>query len=391
MTSDNSRHRLGLLAITALSLFGALFARLWFLQVVEGETPRGRRSPATPSGSSIEPAPRGRILDRNGVVLVDNRESIVVAIDTQEFAELDEGRADPHPRAAGHGAEPQPAARRRHDRRGALQAARRHPVSAGSGPIPVAEDITVDQEIYFREQADRFPAVVVERQTVRDLPLRVAGRARARLRRLHQRGAVRTTCEERPARDKPYVQTDEIGKSGVEASYEEYLPGHARAGGSTRSTGATGWCARSDAERASPKPGDDVYLAIDVRVQDKTESSLRQGLEERRGTPGELGMFPAEAGAAVVVGPGQRPGPGHGVVPDLRPVDARRRHQCPVWRDLQGLPAAGSCENIDDEIAAIPAEDRPVPKLLNRAIAGRLPAGLDLQAGHRLRRPQARA
>ena len=37
MTSDSSRHRLGLLAVAALSLFAALFARLWFLQIVEGD------------------------------------------------------------------------------------------------------------------------------------------------------------------------------------------------------------------------------------------------------------------------------------------------------------------------------------------------------------------
>jgi cell division protein FtsI/penicillin-binding protein 2 len=36
MTTPDHRHRLGILAVAALSLFGALFARLWILQVVEG-------------------------------------------------------------------------------------------------------------------------------------------------------------------------------------------------------------------------------------------------------------------------------------------------------------------------------------------------------------------
>lgn len=87
MTSDNARHRLGLLAVATLSLFGALFARLWFLQVVEGDTARAVAS-SNSTESVITPAPRGRILDRNGVVLVDNRESIVVGIERQEFEEL---------------------------------------------------------------------------------------------------------------------------------------------------------------------------------------------------------------------------------------------------------------------------------------------------------------
>jgi len=91
MTSDSSRHRLGLLAVAALSLFGALFARLWFLQIVEGETARAEAASNT-TEVVITPAPRGRILDRNSTVLVDNRESIVVGIEAQDFADLPKGQ-----------------------------------------------------------------------------------------------------------------------------------------------------------------------------------------------------------------------------------------------------------------------------------------------------------
>ena len=89
MNSDNSRHRLGLLAIFALSLFGALFARLWFLQVVEGPDLEAQVN-QNARREVVIPAPRGRILDRNGIALVTNREVIVVAVDTQAHAELDE-------------------------------------------------------------------------------------------------------------------------------------------------------------------------------------------------------------------------------------------------------------------------------------------------------------
>ena len=89
MTSDSSRHRLGLLAVAALSLFGALFARLWFLQIVEGDTAQAEAT-ANTNKVVITPAPRGRILDRNGTPLVDNRESIVVGIDAQKFDDLKE-------------------------------------------------------------------------------------------------------------------------------------------------------------------------------------------------------------------------------------------------------------------------------------------------------------
>ena len=44
-------------------------------------------------------------------------------------------------------------------------------------------------------------------------------------------------------------------------------------------------------------------------------------------TPEPVGYPPAPAGATVVDRPDQRPGPGHGLVPHLRPARVRRRHQ----------------------------------------------------------------
>lgn len=93
MTSDSSRHRLGLLAVTALSLFAALFARLWFLQVVDAEA-FTLQAEGNATQTVVTPAARGKILDRNGVVLVDNRPSIVVAVDRQAFDDLDEEQQD---------------------------------------------------------------------------------------------------------------------------------------------------------------------------------------------------------------------------------------------------------------------------------------------------------
>src|SRR4051794_13760387 len=87
MNADNARPRLGLLAITALSLFGALFARLWFLQIVEGQT-LAEQVTSNTRRTVIVQAPRGRILDRTGVVLVDNRDSTVVGIDFDQWSAL---------------------------------------------------------------------------------------------------------------------------------------------------------------------------------------------------------------------------------------------------------------------------------------------------------------
>lgn len=290
MTSDGSRHRLGLVAITALSLFGALFARLWFLQVVDTES-LGQQITSNAQEVVVVPAPRGRILDRNGAVLVENRQSIMVAIDGQELAELDE-----------------PEQERVLERLTTSLNRYRPPdnpltvefVEARLAderfsrfrPVPVAEDITVDQEIYFREQAERFPAVVVERQSVRQYNY---GSLAA-----HVMGYVGGLTEEqyddltRTKGPKPYEKSDDIGKAGVEMTYEPYLRG--TPGRRVFEVDRTGRIVQEiRSERRDPVPGDDLHLSIDARIQYKAEEALQAQIVASK--------TPTPAGAATVLDP----------------------------------------------------------------------------------------
>ena len=72
MTQDSSRLRLGILGMVVLSLFCALLARLWYLQVLASPTLAVEAQNNSVAVVYTE-APRGRILDRNGKVLADNR------------------------------------------------------------------------------------------------------------------------------------------------------------------------------------------------------------------------------------------------------------------------------------------------------------------------------
>ncbi|HEX2578237.1 MAG TPA: penicillin-binding protein 2 [Aquihabitans sp.] len=290
MTNDNSRHRLGLVAITALSLFGALFARLWFLQIVEGETLEARVN-SNAQRVVVMPAPRGRILDRNQAVLVDNRESIVVAIDSQAFADLEKPERE---RLLERLSTALNRARPPEDQLTVAAIRKRLNDTRFSRfrPIPIGEDISVDQEIYFREQADRFPAVVVERQTVRSYPY---GSLAA-----HVLGYVGGVTEDDYARlrgqggPKPYEKSDEIGKAGVEATYEEHLRGVP--GRRVYEVDRSNRVVREIASlRREPKPGDDVHLSIDARIQYKTEEALQAKIL--------ASDTPTPAGAATVMDP----------------------------------------------------------------------------------------
>ena len=78
MDTDSKQLRLSAVGIVAISLFLALFVRLWFLQGIDRQ--EFEAASVTNRLRVIhEEAPRGRILDRNGKVLVDNRTSSVVA------------------------------------------------------------------------------------------------------------------------------------------------------------------------------------------------------------------------------------------------------------------------------------------------------------------------
>ena len=88
MNDDGAgRLRLRIFAFVAFSLFGALVARLWYLQGIENEV---FEEAATTNVLELvyEEAPRGRILDRNGRVIVDNRVVQVVTIDRTALEDL---------------------------------------------------------------------------------------------------------------------------------------------------------------------------------------------------------------------------------------------------------------------------------------------------------------
>ena len=78
--------RLSALAIVALSLIGALTARLWFLTAVEGRAAVEAADANRIRTLHIQ-APRGRIFDRDQQVLVDNRQVRQIRVDTRVLDE----------------------------------------------------------------------------------------------------------------------------------------------------------------------------------------------------------------------------------------------------------------------------------------------------------------
>jgi penicillin-binding protein 2 len=296
---DVPRLRLSVLGVVAVALFAAMFARLYDLQIV-GTSRYQVQAEANRVRLVQVPAPRGRILDRNGKVLVDNRISVVVAVDRTEFSRLSERRQDDvlarlvwelNTVAGQTGRRPtdvEQLRRRINDERFSRYA-----------PIPIAQDVPDWLMIYVAEHADEFPSVTVQRTTVRSYPYGALGSNVLGYVGKINEGEL---AEREGERAKPYNLNDDIGKAGVELSYENHLrgtPGRRRI-----EVDAQGDPVRVISERLA-KPGSDVVLGIDIDIQALAQQRLQQGLESARSRPPRPGQPPNEGtrGAVVVEDP----------------------------------------------------------------------------------------
>ena len=84
--NETGRYRMRVLAIIGLSMFAALGARLWYLQVMVSEEAMATARSNITRVVAV-PAPRGRILDVHGRTLVGNRLTTVLTMNRNELDE----------------------------------------------------------------------------------------------------------------------------------------------------------------------------------------------------------------------------------------------------------------------------------------------------------------
>ena len=298
--------RLYVIGIVAVCLVAGLFARLWYLQVLE------REELQTAAAANIlrvvyTEAPRGRIFDAQDRILVDNRVVQVVTIDRLEFqAALDQSEQREVLLQLAEIVS-------RSGRLTKVSHITERLSSLEFGPfdrVPVAFDIDPDLLLYLGERPDLFPGVSVEERTVRSYPY---GELAAHL--LGYVGPL-TQSEYRAQNAQidpsdPYAKTyqpgDEIGKSGVERIFENELRGVP--GVRVFEVNRLDEIVRVHHDKGRvPVPGSDVHLTIDLDIQSLVERELRRGLDEaRRQEPPEenpdVPDFVASAGAAVALDP----------------------------------------------------------------------------------------
>ena len=285
MNPDSLRFRMTALGVGVACLFGALFVRLWYLQVLDASQ---YKVAAQRNGVRLVylPAPRGRILDRNGKVLVDNTVVDVLTVDRSAIMK--------------HPSEIALLSTVLNEPAEAVKLRILDPRYDSLAPVPIFQP-DADQITYVEEHSTEFPDVQVAQQIVRTYP---NGTLAAHV--LGYVGEINSS-ELTAHKGQGYRPGDNIGKSGIELAYESALRG---APGVRKLEVDSNGNVLGTLDTQAPVQGHDVRLTIDLNVQRLAEESLSEGLATARSTVDLVKNsqfsghdYPAPAGAAVVLDP----------------------------------------------------------------------------------------
>lgn len=276
---------LAVFAVLAV-LFSGLVGRLGQMQLTDAVAETA--APVTAEQVVHVPAPRGRILDRNGVPLADNAVRLDVTVDRGVLADLDDGgRSSLRALAETLGTTPDALA----DRLtlcGAPDAAPPPRCWPGSAyvPVTVAEGVSPRLALGLGERAERHPGVEVVRTAVRrDRNDALAPQTIGYL--------TPADAETLASSDGRVHDGDLVGRAGLELEYDDVLRGEA--GRNEVRVDARGVVTET-VRTVDPVPGDDLVTTLDATVQRRTQAALARGTAQARSRG-----LPADEAAAVVV------------------------------------------------------------------------------------------
>ena len=315
-------------------VFAVLAARLWSMQLVSSDE-YAEEAESNRTRTVTTAAPRGRILDRNGVEIVSNRSSLTVAADSDVSSD------DVQMQLLGNliGMPRQAVYRKIQDTSEGAQSAR-----------SVAVDVSRRVVAYIGEHPSVFPGVSVLQRSQRSYP-----RGALASHVVGYTGTVTSDQLESSSDDESavaYTSGDVVGQAGVELMYESVLQGirgeqkvYVDSNGNVLSTSTS----------IEPQSGSDVYLTLDADIQKAAEESLQSVIADtkKRG-------YDCVGGSAVCI--------------DCTNGEVLAMASAPTFS-----PAifVGGISTSDWD--ALSSEDSNYP-LMNRAIAGQYPSASTIKA-----------
>jgi len=355
--------RVAIFGGVALALFAIVFFRLWYLQVLSGDKYLAEARVNRVRELRIQ-APRGKIVDRNGKVIVRNRQAVVVELDPARLPDAERQAAADWGRKAG-----QRAARPKGKRGDPVRyppiatkelAARYRALGAVVGKsarrihrevvrslvlvpyssVRIKTDVSPSILSFISERPERFPGVKVERTYLRDYPngslaaqiLGTVGEINPQQLKLSRYRGVRPGTT--------------IGTGGLERTYDRYLRGvdgiqrvQVDAFGRPVPNGSL--------KREEPIAGQRVRLSLDLALQKTGQVSLG-------------GIGGGRPGAFVAMDPRDGQVLGMGSSPTFDPAVLTKQFDQRTYNALIGKGGSGP--------------------LFNRAISGRYPTGSTFKA-----------
>ena len=260
----------------ALVMFGIIFFRLWYLQILSGDKYLADANNNRVREIKVQ-APRGVILDRDGRVLVDNRVGLAVKVRPDEIPDPGPERTLLYERLAKTlRMKPADVRERVEDQ---LEA---QPFVSAT----VKQDVDFTIVSYLAEHARDFPGVEPEAVFLREYPHQEIG--------AHLFGTVGEVTEKQldDSRYRGVSLGDRVGQSGVEYSYDRFLRGE---NGKKRvQVNALGVKTR-DLRETESRQGRNLRLGIDLDVQ-------RAGQEALGTSRGAFVVMNAQTGEVVALG-----------------------------------------------------------------------------------------
>ncbi len=318
------RSRLNVLRLIALVIFLLFAGRLYLMQVVNHQTyaemsqqNRLRRLPIK--------APRGRIFDRNGIVLADSRPSYNIIVSREDLKSVE---AEIELLVSQLGIDREWLARRFEEAK----------YEAKYLPIVVKENADSEDVAWVVAHQYEHPELRIE-----EMPQRryVYGKLAA-----HALGYVGEVSKRELekgdySREKGYRMGDVVGKNGLERAYNEILTG--RDGERIVVVDSRGRI-REEVERIAPIQGRDLYSTLDFEVQKVAEEQADD--------------IPSGRGAIAVMDPASG---------EILAMVSRPAFDPNLFSLRAKLPG-----DKDDIRTLYEDEDRP---LFNRVIQGTYPTG----------------
>jgi penicillin-binding protein 2 len=246
--------------IAMLVCMFALGGRVFFLTVIKGSYYQN-----IAKGNSIRSiviqAPRGRIFDRSGNVLVNNIPSIDAVIIPGLAPKDGAAQKDVAGKVAGILGMNE----------GEVMAKMQFGDQNSLDPILLKENISQDESLLLLEKGSDLPGIDIEKTAIRQY---VSGPVFSHI--LGYEGKI-DQGELNISKNSGYLMTDYIGKEGIEKTYQQYLRGTNGAdqievdsmGNTQREVGVV-----------NPTPGDDLVLGVDEGLQEKLYDSLNGILQK---------------------------------------------------------------------------------------------------------------